>query len=450
MQLPTRGYILLLSLLLAACPLPKPTPVPGSELVIEGRRLFFEQIFNGNGRTCGTCHPASNNLTIDPAFIATLPDDNPLFVANTTSELGPNFENNTLIRKVGLILENQDGFDDLDNNLNMRGVPHTLGLTLSVDSPEGPQLGWSGDGSPGDASVRSFATGAVIQHFTKSLNRVPDVDFRLPTDEELDALEAFQLALGRQEELELPLSFTNVIAARGQEIFNSPTEGKCFACHFNAGANGAPQVFGPEAGNRNFNTGVEDLPDQPADLLEERNPPDDGRGTPGEGEFNTPSLVEAADTGPFFHNNSVETVEGAVAFYNGNAFNDSPAGQLLVNATGSGINLDATQVVAVAAFMRAINALENVRQSIEMLQAKVDNTILPHEDFDQLLDRAVDEIEDAISVLAGGGLYPGAVDHILEARHLTLEASKRSRPAKLAGRAITELERARDLIVESP
>jgi hypothetical protein len=439
-----------LVLLLAACLPPKPAPVPGSELVIEGRRLFFEETFNGNGRTCGTCHPASNNLTIEPAFVATLPDDDPLFVADTTSELGPNFENNKLIRKVGLILENQDGFDDLDNNLNMRGVPHTLGLPLSVDSPEGPQLGWSGDGSPGDASLRSFATGAVIQHFTKSLNRVPGVDFRLPTDEELDALEAFQLALGRQEELDLPLSFTNVIAGRGQAIFNSPTEGKCFACHFNAGANGAPQVFGPEAGNRNFNTGVEDLSDQPADLLGERNPPDDGRGTPGDGEFNTPSLVESADSGPFFHNNSVETIEGAVAFYNGDAFNNSPAGQLLVNATGSGIILEATQVVAVAAFLRVINALENIRQSIEMLQAKVDNTILPHEDFAQLLDRAVDEIDDAISVLAGGGLHPEAVDHFREARRLCIEASGRNRPAELAGRAITELERAHDLIVESP
>jgi hypothetical protein len=451
MHLRYTAFIPVLVLLLGACLSPPPTPVPGSELVIEGRRLFFEETFKGNGRTCGSCHPVSNNLTIDPTFIATLPDDDPLFVADTTSDLGHNFENNTLIRSVGLILENQDGFDDLDNKFNMRGVPHTLGLPLSVDSAEGPQLGWSGDGSPGDATVRSFATGAVIQHFTKSLNRVPGVDFRLPTDEELDALEAFQLALGRQEELDLPLALTNPIAGRGQEIFMSPTEGKCFACHFNAGANGAPEVFGPEAGNLNFNTGVEDLPDQPADLLGEKNPPDDGQGTPGNGEFNTPSLVEAADTGPFFHNNSVATIEGAVAFYDGDAFNESPAGELLVDATGSGIEIDATQIVAVAAFLRAINALENIRQSIEMLRAKAENTILPQEEFDRLLDRAVNEMDDAMSVLGSGGLHhPEALDHIREARRLSIEASGSSRPAKLARRAITELEVARDLIVESP
>ncbi len=441
----------LMFLMQAACVPRKPTPVPGSELIVEGRRLFFEETFAGNGRTCGSCHPANNNFTIDPPSVATLAADDPLFVADTTPELGPNFENNKLIRGVGLILENQDGFDDLENNFNMRGVPHTLGLGVSVDSAQGPQLGWSGDGSPGDGSLRSFATGAVIQHFTKTLNRVAGVDFRLPSDEELDALEAFQFALGRREELELPLNFKNAIAVRGQELFNSQTEGKCFACHFNAGANGSPQIFGPDAGNLNFNTGVEDLPDQPADLLGEKNPPDDGRGTPGDGAFNTPSVVEAADTGPFFHNNSVETIEGAVAFYNGDAFNNSPAGQLLVGATGSGINLDATQVVAVAAFLRVINALENIRQSIEMLQAKADHKILPHESFDALFGRAVDEIEDAIMVLSGGGLHPDAVAHLSSARDLSIQAGAQSKKSReLARKAITELERARALLVESP
>ena len=38
-------------------------------LISRGATLFFEGTFGGNGRTCGTCHPASNNFTIDPAFI---------------------------------------------------------------------------------------------------------------------------------------------------------------------------------------------------------------------------------------------------------------------------------------------------------------------------------------------------------------------------------------------
>lgn len=447
----TKNLSIVMALLLGtACREPPPRPIPGTELIIEGRRLFFEETFNGNGRTCGTCHPARNNFTIDPTFIATLPSSDPLFVADTRPELGHRFENNNLIRGVGLILENLDGFADLENVFTMRGVPHTLGLRVSVASAQGPRTGWSGDGAPGDGSIRAFAPGAVIQHFTKTLTRVPGVDFRLPSDAELDALEAFQLALGRQQELTLPLGLRSAVALRGQAIFNSGTEGKCSACHFNAGANGSPQIFGPGAGNLNFDTGVEDLPDQPADLLGQKNPADDGFGMPGDGTFNTPGVVESADTGPFFHNNSVQTIEGAVAFYTGDAFTNSPAGKLLVGATGSAINLDGTQIVAVAAFLRVINALENIRQSIEILRAKADHVILPTEDFGALLNRALDEIDDARMVLEEGGLHPDAVQRLREARRLTDEASRRRRPVDLVRQAIAELEGARGLIIEMP
>ena len=426
-----------------------PSPKPTNELIAKGREIFFNETFDGNGRTCGTCHRAESNFTIDPAFIATLPDDDSLFVAEFNPELQQNFENPRLMREFGLILENQDGFDDLENNFNMRGVPHTLGLQTSVDSRQGPRTGWSGDGSPGDGSLRSFAVGAVVQHFTKTLNRVSDVDFRLPTDEELDALEAFQFSLGRQEDLTLPLPLKGTVASRGQEIFSDPTLGKCSACHFNAGANGDPNIFGADAGSLIFNTGVEDLPNQPADLTGELVPPDDGFGTPGDGEFNTPSLVEAADTGPFFHNDSVETIEGAVAFYNGDAFNNSPAGQLLVGATGSGINLDATQVEAVAAFLRVINALENIRQSIEFLESFVNREFLGNEVFSQLLERAIQETNDSTEVLTAGGLHPIAVAHLREALRLTKEASeKRSSSGRLGREAILEQQRARDQLVE--
>ena len=161
---------------------PPPKPDPKNELSAKGKDIFFNETFNGNGRTCGTCHRAEDNFTIDPAFIATLPDNDPLFVAEFNPDLKENFENPKLMREFGLILENLDGFDDLENKFVMRGVPHVLALRTSVDSPQGPRTGWSGDGAPGDGSLRSFAVGAVIQHFTKTLNRVAGVDFRLPTD----------------------------------------------------------------------------------------------------------------------------------------------------------------------------------------------------------------------------------------------------------------------------
>ena len=384
---------LALTALLVSC---KFSPTDPQDLVGQGELLFFNETFNGNGRTCGTCHRREDNFGLSPSFIAGLPKDDPLFVAETQPNLVADFEKPLLMRRLGLILENQDGFDDLQQNFNMRGIPHTLALNTSIRSAAGPRTGWSGDGSPGDGTLRSFATGAVIQHFTKSVDRIVGIDFRLPTNKELDALEAFQLSLGRQEDIALPLPLISPVAARGQELFMDRTAGKCNACHFNAGANGDPGIFGPNAGNLSFNTGVEALLEQPADLIDPNNPVDDGFGTPGNGEFNTPPLVEAADTAPFFHNNSAATLETAVAFYNGDAFNNSPAGQLLLGATGSGINLDATATEAVASFLRVINALENIRAALQHLTTAD-------------LQRAAFEVTDAIEVLAMVNLHLDAV-----------------------------------------
>ena len=409
---------------LGACQAQAPPPDPQAALIAKGRRIFFNETFAGNGRTCGTCHPEQNNFTIDPAFIATLPKGDPLFVAEFNPALKQNFENPRLMREFGLILENLDSFDDLANTFTMRGVPHVIALQTSVDSPQGPRTGWSGDGAPADGSLRAFATGAVIQHFTKTLKRVAGADFRLPTDAELDALEAFQRSLGRQRDLELPLPLRGTVAKRGQEIFLDDTLGKCNICHRNAGANAT--LGGQDVGNANFNPGVEDLPDQPADLTGEKVPPDDGLGAPGDGTFNTPPLVEAADTGPFFHNNAVSTVETAVGFYDGEAFNNSPAGRFLasIDPNGAGIELDGTQIAALAAFLRVINALENIRQSIELLTQGQALGLREHARGRELLRRAASETRDGMAVLVGGGLHPEAVAQLNESSRLIKRAAK--------------------------
>jgi len=425
-------------------------PSPPSDPISKGREIFFNETFKGNGRTCGTCHRAEANFSINPSFIATLPANDPLFVAEFNPDLKKNFENPTLMRQFGLILENLDGFDDLKNKFVMRGVPHVLALQTSVNSNQGPRTGWSGDGAPGDGSLRSFATGAVIQHFTKTLNRVPGVDFRLPTEEELDALEAFQLSLGRQQDLMLPLSLKGIVPRRGQDIFLDNGLGKCNLCHANAGA--TANFGGGNIGNANFNTGVENLPDQPADLTSERNPPDDGFGKPGDGAFNTPPLVEAADTGPFFHNNSIETIEGAVAFYNGDAFNNSPSGQLLAqnDPRKVGIRLDATQVIAVAAFLRVLNGLENIRQSVELLESSATKGFAERPEGRELLKRAVSEMQDSLKVLDGGGLHPEAVAHLQKAKELAEKAHcSFFRRRGLTQEAIDELQNARAQLIEA-
>ena len=99
-----------------------------NQLIERGRELFTNETFNGNGRTCATCHPATNNFTIDPAFIAKLPRTDPLFVAETNPDLAE-LEDSKALRQRALFRENVDGFD---RPAVLRGVPHTLGLPASI------------------------------------------------------------------------------------------------------------------------------------------------------------------------------------------------------------------------------------------------------------------------------------------------------------------------------
>src|SRR5215203_2144932 len=51
-----------------------------------GADIFMKENFNGNGRTCGTCHRVERNFAIDAAFVARLPSSDPLFIAENTSD----------------------------------------------------------------------------------------------------------------------------------------------------------------------------------------------------------------------------------------------------------------------------------------------------------------------------------------------------------------------------
>jgi len=429
-------------------------------LIAQGEDLFFNETFDGNGRTCGTCHRAENNFTIDPDFIATLPGDDPLFVAEFNEDLAQ-LENPTLMRQFGLILVNVDGLEDPTQKFVMRSVPHMLGMSMSIqaNATEAPleMTGWSGDGAPGNGTLREFAIGAVIQHFPKTLNREPGEDFRLPTDEELDAIEAFMLSLGRQQDLDLQtLRLTDEKAEQGRVLFitedsqNQQVEAaKCTLCHSNAGALTANGI------NRNFDTGVENAL-HPADLTGEFRPRDGGFGTQsnastggfGDGSFNSTSLVEAADTAPYFHNNLSATLEDAIAFYDSNAFRSSPEGQLLQALDTGGQEL-AIEVDSLAAFLRVINVLDNI-QSVAIFMERAKGATATG--AQKLLALAQADLDDALAVLADGELHEEAVGHLENSKALTtsaiatLIASDRD---GLIDQAISEAQAGRDLMVDT-
>jgi cytochrome c peroxidase len=400
------------------------------QLIERGRDLFNNQTFGGNGRTCATCHPATNNFTLDPAFIAKLPKSDPLFVAETIRDVAK-LEDSKALRERALITENLDGFDRPGV---LRGVPHTLALPVSIapdddeDSdqvfPDGTKpvhaLGWSADGSPSDGSLRQFAVGAVIQHFPKTLKRRPGVDFRLPTKAELDALKAFQRSLGRQEEVDLAaLTFVDDAAQRGKDLFEGVGINRsCTACHANAGANVVDDENPKAAFNDNFDTGTRLLGTGPA---EGGFGQDHQKGVPGfgNGTINTPPLIEAADTAPFFHNNSVATLEDAIRFYTTPTFAKSPSGAL-----GGAFALDDSAIADIAAFLRALNARENARSAfVGVVDAR------RQRNNSELLPAVVADIEDGIEVLQGSKLAPDAVAAFEDAARLIADVA--TRPAAL-------------------
>ena len=421
------------------------------KLISRGAELFFEETFRGNGRTCGTCHPASNNFTIDADFIATRPANDPLFVAEFNPALAQ-LERPQLMRSFGLILENLDGFSDPTRKFVMRGVPHTLGLQVSMDAdttqvPTPAEMtGWSGDGSPGTGSLREFAIGAVTQHFTKRLNRVEGTDFRLPKERELDALEAFQLSLGRDRDFNLSqITFKNAAVENGKSLFinggGDPSfNGTCNFCHTNAGALAANL----QNQNRNFNTNVEDRV-HPARSVKNF-PPDGGfgrkanpDGTFGNRTFNTASVVEAADTAPFFHNNVESTLESAIDFYSGPEFNNP--------RTSERFTFSQTQRNQIAAFLRGVNTLQNIDVARRELQEILANRRNPAKEQATRLQTAFEETQDGIDVLNEGGIFPSAVTRLTEARNLiALAQSDSGNRRTLIQQAITKLGQARSIV----
>jgi len=132
-------------------------------LITAGRILFRTATFGGNGRTCETCHRLANNMALDLDFITALhmstPLD-PLFVAefNTDLTLLEDGGAGGLLRTRGLILENIQGFDA---DPVFRSPPSLFNLAFTAP------YGYNGN----VPNLREFTTGAVIQHFPKTLAR---------------------------------------------------------------------------------------------------------------------------------------------------------------------------------------------------------------------------------------------------------------------------------------
>jgi cytochrome c peroxidase len=401
----------------------KTLTIPVATQVAQGENLFNGETFQGNGRTCATCHVASLNFALPPSNIKSRFNTlsamfDPLFLGETNpSSFDPGFDFNlnTLVltqtvpsgapcsgtlqgiitsgsgataarAKVltqvspttylvyggmnpalsgtvsdsnscsgtvmsitagslgaipgstvlgledpkrmrtsadtanfpqgrGLILENIDGFPPTAPVF--RKSPHLLNLNQRF-----PPFGLSG--SVGD--LRSFATGAVTQHFPRTLARNSggsNPDFRLPTPDEQAAMEAFMRAQEFPAGTD-PNKFNLnrfVITAAQQRGF-AAFFAKCSFCH-GATVLTSSSTFNTGVVNQTINSaGMDNLPCEPS--------------TPcGTREFSVRQLFNVANLGPFFHDNSAATLKDVIAFYNSSFFNTSPGATVVggINTT---------------------------------------------------------------------------------------------------------------------
>jgi cytochrome c peroxidase len=421
-------------------------------IVQRGSQIFFNETFGGNGRTCGTCHRRQTNMTITPALIATLPQSDPLFVAETNPALAQ-LEDSALLRSRGLIRENVDGFSNtpvqrFTNHLFALGTSLNITGQASRGFPASPPIqavGRSSDGAPGGSTLHEFLLGAIVQHFPKTLNRVPGTDFRLPTQAEADAVEAFQLFLGRSHEVDTTaLGFRDATATNGQALATSgaPNTGRCVICH--ASLVGIRDFF--ENFDQGANVRVSDLPfddgfRQPIVGSIPQTPP--ATETPGDQLFNVTPLIETADLGALFHNGSATSIEAAVTHYTSAAFTNSQAGQ-----TFGPIVLTAPQIDDVANFLRELNALENIRQVRKRLTFVSNNRSTGN---DAILNFAAADTNDALRDLTQKNLNPNAVhdlQNVAQTIVITLAQPDANRPAFIAN-ALVYLDAADSALLAS-
>jgi hypothetical protein len=155
--------------------------------------------------------------------------------------------------------------------------------------------------------------------------------------------------------------------------------------------------------------------------------------------FNTPPLVEAADTPPYFHNNAAATLEDAVAFYTTDTFNASPSG------AGRAFILTEDEIRQIAAFLRALNAVQNVDEAIAYIDSAKS---LPAARAKLGIDMASAQVQDAIEVLTTGPLELFTqTQAVVSLKAAQLKLGAGTKLAQLAG-AKVDLTRARGLMVQ--
>jgi cytochrome c peroxidase len=358
------------------------TPPPGAQghgggVGSEGRRLFEEETFGGNGRTCLTCHSKTTG-TVSPADaeqrLAADPAD-PLFVADGSDDgLGHGttrmVADATVLMKIPLPANVTLKADPAARFVTLeRGIPTTLN-TPALD----PVLMLDGR----QPTLSSQASGAIRDHAQNTI---------APSSEQLSLIARFQLTDRFFSSIALR-NFANGAAPPQLPIGRTPSErrgrrffedippdatgkdGLCAGCHSGSMLNQTnaelAKILPIPPGTRFQSVLVSEFNEagnipitfvftNPDNTTIELTTPDPGRALiTGVGQefgsfdnvnaFKIPTLWGVTKTAPYFHDNSAKTLE-AVALHYRNFF-------LVV--TGGFLFLDDQDVADMVSFMKLL------------------------------------------------------------------------------------------------
>ncbi len=341
---------LLLVPMLAACgaAVDSESDVGTSESAVKGengKRLFEKETFAGNGRTCRTCH-LSDTGTMNPAQIQALyskhPND-PLF-ASIDSDDGQGTSFTRLLQTATVRIP-----ITLPSNVRIVDDPTARVVVLNRGTPTVMNIGLDPvlmvDGREPDLETQ--AVSAVHTHYQNQ---------REPTPAEASAIAAFQRTLFNRPALQhyakcgtppkLPQGQT-ASEKRGRTFFDPTTpRGLCAACHDGAMLNqtSASNPFQPVGQRFSSNFSAEfnhaNLPVHTYEFTIDGGEvitmvtSDPGRAAitgnpctiipnvcnllgPGTARaiFKIPTLWGIKETAPYFHDNSVATLEGVLDHY---------------------------------------------------------------------------------------------------------------------------------------
>ena len=304
----------------------------------DGKFLFEQEQFGGNGRTCQTCHSQESGTVspIDAQRRFVINQKDPLFRHDATDDGNGHGLQRFLTEATILVEIPLPPNVRLADDPNARSVALRRGIPSTLNTPAlDPVLQWDGR----EPSLLTQARSAIQGHAQSPI---------VPSDADLDAIARFQqtdrffssdalrqFARGGAEPL-LPEGSTDS-ERRGRKFFEDVFDpqnlklGACAVCHSGPLLNRTNQFFPAPPGTRFQSVAVSEFNEakNPVRNYVFRNPdgsettvvsPDPGRalitGVAKDANiFKIPTLRGVRRTAPYFHDNSARTLEDAVAHY---------------------------------------------------------------------------------------------------------------------------------------